>query len=85
MQALERHVKSGVLKAIGLSNFNAEQIEKVWANSEIKPANLQIEMHIHLQQKDLLEYCLGKEIVVTAYSPLGSKNTSEVFKASGVE
>ncbi|KAF6215916.1 hypothetical protein GE061_000251 [Apolygus lucorum] len=81
--AMERYVKDGKVKAIGLSNFNQEQIDRIWNNGEIKPANLQIEMHLFHQQKDLLQYCQSKGIVVTAYSPLGSRGLGELFQSIG--
>lgn len=42
LQEMEKQVKAGKLKSIGLSNFNKTQVLKVWHNSEIKPTNLQV-------------------------------------------
>ncbi|BES90919.1 alcohol dehydrogenase NADP [Nesidiocoris tenuis] len=81
--AFERHVRSGKLRAIGLSNFNKEQVERVWANSTIKPSVLQIEMHLFLQQRDLVEYCKSRDIVVTAYSPLGTRGMEVLLRSIG--
>jgi alcohol dehydrogenase (NADP+) len=39
---MEAQVAAGRTKAIGLSNFNERQIERVVANATIKPANLQV-------------------------------------------
>lgn len=41
-QALETAVDLGLTKAIGLSNFNIQQIQHILANCRIKPANLQV-------------------------------------------
>ena len=39
---MEKQVKAGRTKSIGLSNFNESQIQNILNNSEIKPANLQV-------------------------------------------
>lgn len=54
---LEEHYKAGVLKSIGISNFNAKQIRDLYEKAEIKPMNLQIELHILWPQNELLELC----------------------------
>jgi len=71
-KALEETVKKGLTKSIGISNFNKRQIERLLKNSTIAPVTNQIEVHPYLVQAKLSEFCKSKDIVVTAYSPLGS-------------
>lgn len=72
-------MRKGLVKKIGLSNFNAEQIKEIYDNSEIKPSALQVELHAYLQQKELRKLCEGLNIAVVAYSPLGSPGANNHF------
>lgn len=72
--AMEKCVDEGLIKSIGLSNFNSKQIARVKAIAKIQPSALQVECHPYLNQSDLIKYCKENGVHFTAYSPLGSKD-----------
>lgn len=63
------------LRAIGVSNFSTQFLDRLLANAEIVPAVNQIELHPSCLQQDVVDLCRSKGIVLTAYSPLGSDNS----------
>ncbi|GJQ66623.1 hypothetical protein Trydic_g4595 [Trypoxylus dichotomus] len=69
---MEQQVKDGLVRSIGLSNFNATQVQRIYDSAKVKPSVLQVELHAHLQQNELIEACKRMNIAVTAYAPLGS-------------
>lgn len=71
-QALEECVKKGLVKHIGVSNFSVKKLQGLKEVATIQPAMNQIELHPLLQQPKMVEYCGGNNILLTAYSPLGS-------------
>ncbi|XP_069983510.1 aldo-keto reductase family 1 member A1 [Penaeus vannamei] len=74
-KAMEKQVKAGRAKAIGLSNFNSSQISRILRVCNIKPAALQIEVNAYHQQRLLREFCSRHQIPVCAYAPLGAPGT----------
>jgi alcohol dehydrogenase (NADP+) len=73
-QAMEKLVKSGMCRFIGVCNFNLARMQDLVAQAHLKPAMNQIELHPYLQQNGMLSYCRDNGILVTAYSPLGSSD-----------
>lgn len=70
-RALEKLYADGKVKAIGVSNFTIEYLERLTHESAIIPAINQIELHPHLSQIELRDYCKQRGIAVESYSPLG--------------
>lgn len=71
-QVLEDFYKKGILKSIGVSNYNIEHLKDLLESCKIKPHVNQIEVHPHYQQKELVDFCVKNDIHVTAYSSLGT-------------
>lgn len=71
---MEEIAKSGRAKAIGVSNYTIKHLEELLRECEIKPAVNQVELHVYLQQPELVQYCADNGIVVEAYSPLAHGN-----------
>ena len=69
-KALEEAYKDGKAKAIGVSNFNIEDMENIMNNCEIKPMVNQIPCHIGNTPVDIIKFCHENDIVVEAYSPI---------------
>ena len=70
--AMEKLVKKGLTKSIGLSSFNSEQISDLLEKGSVKPVTNQVECHPYLGQAKLFAFCKERGITITAFSPLGS-------------
>jgi diketogulonate reductase-like aldo/keto reductase len=68
--SLEDINASGMAKSIGVSNYTIRHLEELKTYANIKPAVNQVELHVFLQQPELIKYCKANDIRVEAYSPL---------------
>ncbi|MAB56219.1 aldo/keto reductase [Aequorivita vladivostokensis] len=77
---MEKAKKDGLAKHIGVSNFSDVKLKELIVKASVKPEMNQVELHPLLQQDDLLAYCKSENVLVTAYSPLGSGDRSDSMK-----
>ena len=68
---MEQAYEAGKVRAIGLSNFNADQIEKIMSVCKVRPAVLQTELHPYNQEPKLKALLKQNGIVPQAWYPLG--------------
>lgn len=68
-------MKEGKIKAIGVSNFNKRQLDKI-ANIGVSPAVNQIESHPYFRNDELIKECVNRNIKVQAWCPLGGSYSS---------
>ncbi len=69
-KALEEIKSAGGAKSIGVSNYTIRHLEEMKQYSKEMPAVNQVELHVFLQQPELIDYCRSHNIAVEAYSPL---------------
>lgn len=73
---------SGKLKAIGVANFNIEDIENLTSTGLMKPMVNQLLVHIGNTPQDLIDYCQKNDILVEGYSPVAH---GEILKHEGIK
>ncbi|OWR48651.1 seminal fluid protein CSSFP008 [Danaus plexippus plexippus] len=71
-KGLEDAKKLNLTRSIGVSNFNLTQMKRLWNDSEIKPAVLQIEVNPTITQDEIIDWCDEHAVIVMAYSPFGA-------------
>ncbi|GIQ68899.1 aldo/keto reductase [Xylanibacillus composti] len=73
-KAMVKLYKEGLIRAIGLSNFQIHHIKDILDAADVVPAVNQIECHPMLTQKPLLQFCREHNIQPEAWSPLMQGN-----------
>ena len=76
-KALEEIQEAGQAMSIGVSNYTVRHLEEMADYAKVTPAVNQVELHVFLQQPELLEYCRSNTIVVEAYSPLAHAQAND--------
>lgn len=79
-RGMEKALKDGLTRHIGVSNFSIGKIDHLMKMGSVRPEMNQVELHPYLQQNDLLEFCRSHNIHMTAYSPLGSRDRPDSAK-----
>ena len=71
-QAMEELVAAGKIRAIGVSNFEPEQLKELLSYAKIAPAINQIETNVFLQESVLYPFLKGSATQMEAWSPLAA-------------
>ncbi|PKA52140.1 Aldo-keto reductase family 4 member C10 [Apostasia shenzhenica] len=75
-KAMESLVETGLVRAIGVSDFSIQQISELLQFAKFIPAVNQVELHPFWRQKELVRFCQQNGIHVSAHTPLGVPATS---------
>lgn len=73
-RAMIQLLRSGKVRAIGVSNYDIFQLQEVLENFDVAPSVNQVEFHPFLYQEELLQFCNENNIQLEAYSPLTRGN-----------
>ncbi|KAJ8767234.1 hypothetical protein K2173_013631 [Erythroxylum novogranatense] len=68
---MEKLASMGLVRSIGISNYDIFLTRDCLAYSKVKPAVNQIETHPYFQRDSLVKFCQKHGICVTAHTPLG--------------
>ncbi|MFY1069086.1 aldo/keto reductase [Enterococcus sp. AD013-P3] len=77
-RAMEDLYEAGKIKAIGISNFRPHHIEELKKTAKIMPMVNQIFLAPGEKQEEVVSYCEDNDILLEAYSPLGTGKIFEV-------
>lgn len=78
--AMERSVKNGKVRSLGLSNFTKEQVKELAETMEIRPAVIQCEAHPYYPQTELRTYLNTIDAKLMAWYPLGHGDVSLIHE-----
>ena len=70
--AMEETVRLGIVKSIGVSNYNTVLLRDFLKVAKIRPVTNQVECHPYIPKKKLIAFAKEHGITITAYSPFGS-------------
>ena len=73
---MEKAVKDGRVRSIGLSNFESGRLEEVLNAAKIAPAVLQVECHPYYQQNELKKRIAAAGTKIESWYPIGHGDTS---------
>ena len=72
-KAIEKAVKEGKIKSIGLSNWYIKELKEFLPKINIMPALVQNEIHPYYQDTEVVEYIQSLGIAVQTWYPLGGR------------
>ena len=83
-RALEKLYAEGKVRAIGVSNFEPDQLLDLIAYNKVVPAVNQIETNLYCQRSTERGWMDKKQVAHMAYAPLGQGSRNEMFREPAV-
>lgn len=68
---MEKLLKEGYIRAIGVSNFHPKHFAKLEEIASVRPVLNQVESHPRFRNQELIDCCAGKDIKTEAWCPFG--------------
>ena len=84
-RVLEEYYEAGKIKAIGVSNMEADRLIDLITFNKVKPALNQIETHLYCQRQEEKSWLQKYEVAHQAYAPLGQGHANEMFEETAVK
>jgi diketogulonate reductase-like aldo/keto reductase len=79
-QAMEALVAKGLVKHIGVSNFSVRKMQEIMSYAKVPISVSQNEAHPYFRNDSIVRFCNDSGIHFTAFSPLGSPDSADIFK-----
>ena len=84
-RVLEEYYEAGKIRAIGVSNMEADRLIDLITFNKVKPALNQIETHLYCQRLAEKVWLQKYEVAHQAYAPLGQGRANEMFSEAAVK
>jgi len=84
IEAMNELQRDGIVRHIGVSNFGVDQLEAAMEASQTPIVTDQVKYHPGYSQDELLEFVLDREVLLTAYSPLGKGDVFDQHVLSAI-
>lgn len=82
---LEVLYEEGIIRAIGISNFNPDRMIDFIKFNKVAPALNQIETHLFSQRAEENKWLKKYNVAHQAYAPLGQGRANEMFRTQAVQ
>lgn len=83
-KAMEEAYEAGKLRAIGVSNFEKQDLENLLENAKVKPMLDQILAHVSNTPFELIDFIQGNDMLAEAYSPIGHGEVLDNEEIKGI-
>lgn len=78
-RAMQDAVEHGIVRSIGLSNFYADDVDRIMRFATVPPAVVQNETHPYFQERDVQQHIAQYGTVLEAWYPLGGRGNTQVL------